>query len=214
MLIKRALCWAQNFTYLISLNPLNNDLRCGDSLIPILQVRAPGLRVVQSLAQGHTARQDRAGILAEELCDLEEACVHLVILHKGGRRLAWRGKGQSGKAWGAGCWGGWRGRWEDVNPEGPRNVRREMRINEGNNRVGRGRREQADPAGGSSEVRSHLAGGSRAPSPLPTGTLLPGEENQPCLGAHLLPHRARHWVSRAPDNMPWAVPWGGGCVLL
>ena len=56
-------------------------------------------------------------------------------------------------------------------------------------------------------MRSHLAGGSRPLSPSP-------QENQPCLGAQLLPHKARHWVSRAPDNMPGAVPWGGGCVLL
>lgn len=80
-------------------------------------MRAPGLRVVQRLAQGHTARQDRAGILVEVLSDLEEARVHPVILYRGGRGLAWRGKGQSGEAWGAGCWGGWRGRWEEVNPE-------------------------------------------------------------------------------------------------
>lgn len=44
-----------------------------------------------------------------------------------------------------------------------------MRSSGGDNGVGRGRRELADPARGSSEVRSHLAGGSRAPFPLPTG---------------------------------------------
>lgn len=71
--IKRALCWAQSF---MSLDPLNNNLRCGDSLIPHFTDEDTGLRVVQNLAQGHTARRGGAGILAEALSDLEQAHLH------------------------------------------------------------------------------------------------------------------------------------------